>query len=89
MARHATGDGMDGELHFTAALLDEFGEFAHLVLRLRHGHAVTGDDDDELRVGELHRRVLDVDRMHRLRLCGVHDPAALVAAEGPEQDVRE
>ncbi len=49
---HAAGDGMNRKLHFDAALAQFVGKFAHLVLRLGHRHAVTGDDHDALRVGE-------------------------------------
>jgi len=43
-----TGHGMDGETDLDAAFAEFVGKFAHLMLRLRHGHAVTGHDDDLL-----------------------------------------
>ena len=45
MAGHAAGHGMDRELDFDAALGRACREFADLVLRLRDGHAVSGNDD--------------------------------------------
>ena len=52
MAGHAAGDRMDAELHVDAALGERVVEFADLVLRLRDGHAVAGDDDDLAGGGE-------------------------------------
>ena len=46
VAGHAAGDGVDGELHVHAAAGEGIEQLADLVLRLRHGEAVSGDDDD-------------------------------------------
>ena len=46
VAGHAAGDRMDGELHVDAALRQLLVEIVHPVLRLRDGHAVSGNDDD-------------------------------------------
>ena len=59
--------GMDGELDFDAALAEFIGKFAHLMLRLRHGHAVTGHDDDPLRVAEQQRGFVGLNRFDRSR----------------------
>src|SRR5208283_1076836 len=45
VAGHASGDRMDSEPDLDAFLGERVVEFAHFVLRLRHGHAVAGDDD--------------------------------------------
>ena len=63
MPRHAAGDRVDGELHRDAALLQLVVQLAHLVLGLRHRHAVARDDDDQARLLEDLRRAFD-----RLRL---------------------
>ena len=52
VARHAAGDRMDRELHVDAALGELVVEIAHAMLRLRDRHAVAGDDDDAVGVGE-------------------------------------
>ena len=44
-------------------------ELAHLVLCLRHCHAVAGHDDHLLRVGDLNREVLRRDRLHGQTGC--------------------
>ncbi len=54
-------------------LLDQFRQLAHLVLRLRHRHAVARNDDHAARVGELHGRVL------RARSGAPSSPAAVLA----------
>ena len=46
VARHAARDGVDRVLDVDALRLEQLGELAHVVLRLRDGHAVAGDDDD-------------------------------------------
>ena len=46
VAGHASGDGVDAEVYVDAALGERIVEFADFVLRLRDGHAVSGDDDD-------------------------------------------
>ena len=48
---------------------------------LRDGHAIAGNHNDELRVRQLHRSVLDVDGPHRLRFGRSGDLPAFVAAE--------
>ena len=70
VAGHAPGDGMDGELHVDAALGQLIVELADPVLRLRHRHAVAGDDDDAVGVleqvgGVLRRAALDASSPRR------------------------
>jgi hypothetical protein len=45
VAGHAARHRVDGVAHFRAALFQQVGQFAHDVLRLRHGHAVAGHED--------------------------------------------
>ncbi len=45
VAGHASGDGMNAELHVDAFFGENVVEFADFVLRLRDGHAVSGNDD--------------------------------------------
>ena len=42
VAGHAAGDGVNAELHVDSLLGEHVEKFAHLVLSLRHGHAVAG-----------------------------------------------
>ena len=82
--------GMDGELHLAAALLDQLGQLAHLVLRLGHGHAVAGHDDHVLRVGELDRGVLDRDAVApSCPPVGLAAPAAGAPPKAPNSTLRE
>ncbi|MNU70720.1 hypothetical protein D3C71_601320 [compost metagenome] len=46
MARQTACDRMDGEAHFLAGSAQLAGQFRDCLLCLRHGHAVTGNDDD-------------------------------------------
>ena len=52
MARHPARDRVDRVFHLHALLLQHVGHLAQRVLRLRHRHAVAGDDDDLLRLFE-------------------------------------
>ena len=90
VAGHAAGDRMDGVLHLAAALLDQFGQFANLVLGLGHGHAVAGNDDHVARVGQLHggvfgRERVDGQAVRRLLAGG----GRVAAAKGAEEHVGE
>ena len=58
MARHAAGDRVDRVLDVDALLLEQLREVAHVVLRLRDGEPVAGDEDDAARVGEHDRDVV-------------------------------
>ena len=58
MPRHPPGDGVDGELHLYTLFFENVGHFAKRVLRLRDRHAVTGDDDDLLRLFEHEGRIV-------------------------------
>ena len=49
----------------TPLLLEQVGELAHVVLRLRDGQAVAGHEDDLVRVGEHHGDVLGGRGAHR------------------------
>ena len=67
---HASRDRMNAEFHVDAALGQNVVEFAHLVLRLRHGHAVTGNDDHLARRGKNRSRFFGRGASHRtLFLC--------------------
>ena len=63
MSGHPARDRMDGELHRDSPLLQLVVELAHLVLGLRHGHAVAGNDHDQVGLLQHLGRALD-----RLRL---------------------
>ena len=52
VTRHPAGDGMDRVADLDAALLEQVGQLAHVVLGLRHGHPVSGYEDDLVRVGQ-------------------------------------
>ena len=52
MARHTTGDGMDGKANFGAIAAKRVSELLHLMLRLRERHTIAGDDDHLLRIVE-------------------------------------
>ena len=58
---HAPGHRMDGVRDLDPTLLEQVGQLAHRVLRLRHGEAVARNDDHLLRVGELDGRVVEAD----------------------------
>ena len=64
VARHAPGHRMDGVRDVDAARLEQVGQLAHGVLRLRHGKAVAGHDDDLLGVGQLDGRIVEADLAH-------------------------
>ena len=59
MPRHPPRHRVDGVLDLPAPPLDQVGQLAHRVLRLRHRQAVARHHDDELGVAELHCGVLD------------------------------
>ena len=52
MARHTTGDGMDGKAYVCAIAGQRIGEVLHLVLRLCERHTIAGDDDHLLSLVE-------------------------------------
>ena len=62
-------------LHLDALLLEQLGQLAHVVLRLRHRHPVAGDDDDLAGEGELHGNVLGRRRAHGAPVVGAHPGA--------------
>ena len=70
---------MDGEFHFAAALFDQLGQLAHLVLGLGHRHAVAGNHDHVAGIGQLHGGVLDRDAADRLAGQRRRQPAAAAA----------
>ncbi len=88
MAGHASGDRMDSEANFDSLFGQDVIEFADFVLRLRHRHTVTGDDDYFVGGSENRSGLLGCSAVHRpgflsARGCGLH------LAEGTEQDVGE
>jgi hypothetical protein len=60
VAWHPARHGVDGKLDLGAAFFEKAGKIAHCVLRLRHGHAVSGHDDDAARIGQNHRNFLGI-----------------------------
>jgi hypothetical protein len=49
---------VDRVQHLDALLLEQLAELANVVLRLRDGEAVAGDDDHLARIGQHHGDVL-------------------------------
>ena len=88
MARHAAGDRVDGVLHVHAALLEEVGQLAHVVLRLRDREAVARDDDDPARVGEHDGAVLGRDLAVALPVGGGCRAAPAAGAGAPNAPKR-
>ena len=77
MPRHASGHRMDGVEHLHAALLELIRERFDAVLRLRDRHAVPGNEDDLIGVGEHDADVVGAGAADLLR-------AARSAAAGSE-----
>jgi len=59
VSRHPAGHGMNREFDGDAAFGQRVVQLAHLVLRLRHRHAVSRDDDDVARLLQQLRRAFD------------------------------
>ena len=79
--------GWIANLHVDAALGQLIVELAHLVLRLRHRHAVAGHDDDAIGVGQELGDVLRRRALGGLRFA--RRGRRLHLAERAEQHVRE
>jgi len=62
--RHAPGYRVDSVFHGHAAILENTGKFAHGMLRLRRGQAVTGHKYYFVGVRQLHRDVFEADLAH-------------------------
>ncbi len=67
VAGHAPGDRVNRELHRDAALDQQLAQFPDLVLGLRDGHAVAGNDQNLLRKGHHHADVRGLDGLHACR----------------------
>ncbi len=63
--RHPPCNRVNRKFHGHAAFLQLLGHFPNLVLRLRHRHAVTGDDDDLFRKRHHDGSVWGFNRFHR------------------------
>ena len=81
---------MDRVLHVDASLLEQVGQLANVVLRLRDGHPVAGDDDDLARERELTAtssavvaRTVRPSSARAVPAAGLHLP------ERAEEDVRD
>mmetsp|Transcript_24553 Transcript_24553/g.75848 ORF Transcript_24553/g.75848 Transcript_24553/m.75848 type:complete len:336 (-) Transcript_24553:503-1510(-) len=61
LARHPSGDGVDGEAGLDALVVEGLGDVGDGVLGLGDGEAVAGDDDDARRIGEELGGGVDVD----------------------------
>ena len=59
------------------------------MLRLRDGHAVTGNDDDALRVGEQQRHFVGLNRFDRSGNAAGGSRAAAAGAKRAEQNIRD
>jgi hypothetical protein len=88
-SRHATSDWMNGESYAPAALLNQFGEFTYGVLRLRHRHAVSRNDDHIARVADAHCGIFRADAAGGEPFGALHRSGRLLAAERAEEDVRK
>ena len=85
---------MDAVLDLDAALLQQVGQLAHVVLRLGHGQAVAGHDHHPPGIGEHGRRVLGRNLAHRdVRREAAVSPGPgrshFDLAEGAEQHIGE
>ena len=89
MSRHATSDGVNGESYAPAALLNQFGELAYRMLRLRHRHAVSRDDDHVARVANAHCGIFGADAARGEPLGALHRGGRLLATKRTEEDVCE
>ena len=90
MSRHAARDGMDRVADVDALRLEELGELTHVVLCLRDGEAVPGDDDDAARERELDGDVVGGGRPHGAAVVDARPAGArLHLAERAEQHVRD
>jgi hypothetical protein len=88
VAGHASGDGMDGKTNFDALFGEDVVEFANLVLRLGHGHAVAGDDNHFVGGRQDRSRFLGGRAVHGTGFRGT-DCRRLYLAECAEQNVGE
>ena len=88
MARHAAGDGMDRVLDVDALLLEQLGELAHVVLRLRDREPVARHDDDLAREGELHGDVLGASSARTVRPSSTRRPVPAPACTWPNAPKR-
>ena len=79
--------GMDGELHFDAALGELIVQLANPMLGLRHGHAVAGNDHDER--GLLQNLRGAFDGFFFVRTFFAAGSRGLHLAECAEQHIRE
>src|SRR6266853_1197550 len=64
LAPMTTATSVDGILHRNAALFQKIAELADGMLRLRRGHAVSGNKDDLIGVGKLDGNVIEPDFAH-------------------------
>jgi len=67
MAGHSSGDRVNRKLDVNATVFQQLSQFPHLVLRLRDGHAVTGDDQYLVRERHHDADVGCFDRFHAAR----------------------
>jgi hypothetical protein len=87
MARHAAGHRVDRELHRDTPLLQLIVELPHLVLRLSDGHAVAGNDYDEVRL--LQHLSAPLDRFFLVDLLISTGLGLLCLPESAEEHVQE
>ena len=75
----------------TPRCLEQLGQLADRVLRLGHGEAVAGHDDDLLGVGQLDRRVVEADLAHGAACAASAGRAGsgVAATEAADHDVRD
>src|SRR5438128_1150486 len=85
MSGHPARHRVDRVTHGDALRLEEVGELADVVLRLRHRESISGHDDDVLRVAQKDRRVFRADRADGAAIVagGCRGPAA--GGRGPER----
>ena len=89
MSWHATGYWVNGESHASAALLNQFGELAHRMLRLCHRHAVSRNDDHVARIADAHCRIFGADAARGETLGALHRGGRLLATKRTKEDVCE
>ena len=90
MSGHPPCHRVDRVADLDPARLEQIGQLPHVVLGLRYGHAVTGNEDDLVRVGEHHRDVVGGGRANGAAVCvGCGRRGARTdLAEGAEEHVR-
>ena len=87
VTRHPARDRVDGIGYFDAFGFQQVGHFAQGMLCLGDGHAVTGDDDDLVRIGHDEGRVFRPAGFHRTVVVAAAGRRHRFPAKAAEDDV--